>query len=436
VTVKLYTSKDGGETVHEETLDVSPKAGSFTAYLGTNKELDLAIFQNNPELWMEFTVGEGDQKETLKPRMRIGTTPFAAEAGHAVNASDADKLNGVTADELEPRGAGEGIRVNDGNHAIDPAQTQRRVSDKCSDPNQFAVGMKQNGKIVCKSIDPAEFQQRVSGQCSNDNEFAVGMKQNGDIICKAIDTTKVTEQVLGAVGSCSNGYMTAIDPGGTVTCGTAGVAGDITAVSADDGLTGGSSSGKAIVGIAQKGVKASMLDSGAVTDPKIATDAVGSSNIKAANVSASELASGSVGSDELKRDAVKSKHIAFTAIQSSDLSNDVVTDKKLDQDAVGSSHIKNDSIRGKDLKYGCDKHHLLIPDADDGDTSVPGCPLENENRAFYLPFCKDAPVGSTCRYDEGSNPCSFDSVGGSYSNPANVDNCSRSMDVFIKGRIY
>lgn len=101
VKFSLFRVAVGGTAVHAEThFDVALEEGDFVVYLGVDDPLDLDLFHDNSELWLEVVV---DVTEVITPRFRLGTVPFAASATHCVNA-----------DRLADRPASEYMLASDG----------------------------------------------------------------------------------------------------------------------------------------------------------------------------------------------------------------------------------------------------------------------------------------------------------------------------------
>ena len=149
----------------------------------------------------------------------------------------------------------------------------------------------------------------------------------------------------------------------------ASIAGDITGVSAGNGLTGGGTSGAVtltVVGgtgltanaddiqITDGGVDTTQLAADAVTTAKIAAGAVGTTELGADAVTGAKLADNAVDSEHytdgsidtvhLADDAVTGAKIAATTVATGNIANLAVTSGKLAASAVGTAKIADDAV--------------------------------------------------------------------------------------------
>lgn len=248
---------------------------------------------------------------SLSPRQPIRATPEATRASTApwagvsgIPAGFADGVDNVGTATVTSVTAGMGLTggtiTTSGTLAIDTSVVQARVTGACV-AGQFVTGVGADGSVTCVSqmnpggditavtagvgltggavsgdatlsVDSTVFQARITGACSA-GQYVIGVGQDGSVVCAndansggdvtavsagpgltggaasgeavlAVDTTAIQTRIT---GSCAVGqYITSIAVSGAVTCASdLNSGGDITGVSAGMGLTGGAASGDA-----------------------------------------------------------------------------------------------------------------------------------------------------------------------------------------------
>jgi hypothetical protein len=433
----IYDAATGGAVLFSETQTVQANAGAFTAYLGTNSELDLSLFSDSQDLFLGVTVNNGDE---LTPRQRLATVPFAARAMSAASADDAKTLDGRPATDFEPitYTAAAPLEIDANNQvsitttcATDSILKWTGSAWECTPDAQLTAtgAIELNGNTIGLVTCPNGQVLKSDGTnmaCAEDADTTYtagnGLSLAGGAF--AVDYTSTQRRVSGACnGTNGQDYITGILADGTVVCGTdSNSGGDITAVNAGSGLTGGGDSGAASLSVAAGGIASAMLQDGAVTSAKLASGAVTntklgagavtsdkisdgtitSSDIGAGAVGASEIATGAVGTSEIATGAVGTSEIATGAVGNSDLANDAVTSAKIDDytitdvDVSSSAAISHTKI---DFKAGTGTFVVATT-----------CPAGNNEG----PSCDNAPPGTYCEYDPGGAVDNLDS---------NLDNC-------------
>ena len=121
--------------------------------------------------------------------------------------------------------------------------------------------------------------------------------------------------------------------------GGGGAIGDITAVHAGSGLSGGGTENDVTLSLAQNSV-----DSSEVVDNSLT-----SLDLAANSVSASEIAAGAVGTSEVADGSLRGVDLADNAVTSAKIQNGQVTSSDIQDGAVSTSDIKNGTIALNDL---------------------------------------------------------------------------------------
>jgi hypothetical protein len=109
ITVRLYDAAEGGSELHREDVMVALDGGVFTFLLGEVTPLDLEVFRTHAAVFVGITIADDVE---LAPRIAVGTMPIAAYAAHAVNAGTLGGLPPeafAAADHTHPNSAIDGV---------------------------------------------------------------------------------------------------------------------------------------------------------------------------------------------------------------------------------------------------------------------------------------------------------------------------------------
>jgi hypothetical protein len=283
----LYASDSGDATpLFTETHPLVVDAGYFAANLGAIETLDLALFRDHGVLYLGVAVGSDAE---MSPRLVLGTTPYAGFAQYAGMCTDAETLGGLPAAEYRTVAdevawsdltgvpadlldgdadtlaglscqSGEVARWNGTAWACSAtADTLSLLACAVGQPLEWngttwacgtdddaggtitgvtaGTGMSGGGTTgtVTLTADTTYLQRRVSGTCPA-GESIRAVAADGTVTCEP-DTDSLSAL------NCPDGNV--VKRVGTAwTCGTdANAGGDITAVNAGTGLTGGATSG-------------------------------------------------------------------------------------------------------------------------------------------------------------------------------------------------
>lgn len=164
--------------------------------------------------------------------------------------------------------------------------------------------------------------------------------------------------------SCSTGQVPKWSGSGWACAADDNSGGDITAVTAGSGLTGGGTSGD--VTLTVSGVTSAMITDGTITAADIAAGSITGTQIAPATITGTQIADGSVsgidildgsvGSPDIATDTILAANIAAGAVGSSEIANGAVTAAKLAPagfaDGVDDTPIHNHCTSGAKPSFG------------------------------------------------------------------------------------
>lgn len=90
IVFRIMDAATAGALLYSETQKVSVASGSFVADIGSVRAIPPDLFPSHPATWLELVV----DNETLSPRERMVSVPYALAAAHAVRADVAKALEG------------------------------------------------------------------------------------------------------------------------------------------------------------------------------------------------------------------------------------------------------------------------------------------------------------------------------------------------------
>lgn len=264
---RLYASDDAsGTPVHEETQTVAVESGHFTVYLGDGAALAPAVFRDNSELYVGLKVEDDDE---MTPLLRLATAPFA---GFAQYCGEAVSVGGLATADLQRRVA-DACPSGNSIQAIDADGNVTCVAVGAVSAVNAGAGLSGGGSgAVSLSVDTTTIQARVVGTCAA-SQAMQSIAANGTVVCAdlaqdsvtavnagaglaggggpgaislSVDTTTIQARVTDTCSATE--AIRAIGDDGSVTCASI-PQGDITAVTAGFGLSGGAASGSASLAV-------------------------------------------------------------------------------------------------------------------------------------------------------------------------------------------
>ena len=165
-----------------------------------------------------------------------------------------------------------------------------------------------------------------------------------------------------AVTLAAGPNVTITPAGNTLTIDAASSTGDITAVTAGTGMSGGGTDGDVTLDMAAGDVTTTEIADGTIASVDIAVDAVTTAEILDATIVTADLANdavttvqiadGSIAAADIAADAVTTVEILDATVGTGDLANDAVTTAKIADGTVASADIADGTIAAADMAAG------------------------------------------------------------------------------------
>lgn len=237
----LYESQSAEQALWSETQELTLSDGLFTAYLGADTAIDLALFADHGEMWLGITV-EDDPEMT---RIALGSAPYAAFAEHCGTVpehehSAEDFVGGIPEEALPdtvvsgnqecPEGQVLGGFEVDGTIiCVDDKNTEYNGEDfvqsnqECP-KGKVLVGFSPMGTMLCEDPPTDVYSGEdfaMSNQLCNGTDKVTGISPDGALNCAADEGQTYTGNDFATSGQkCGNGEVVkSINAQGKIVCG-------------------------------------------------------------------------------------------------------------------------------------------------------------------------------------------------------------------------
>ena len=329
----------------------------------------------------EFTTAEKTKLGTLESDAQL---PVGGTAGQIVEKIDGTNYNVRWVDAPTGGGGGGGLtspfhltlHLDGTGTATDPLGIADdgvgtdQIATHAVTPNEIAADAVTTAKILDDNVTNA----KIANDAVHHAQMANNSVDTSELINLAVETAKIdddavtedkiVDNLIIPIGGTVGQVLSKVDSTDRnvqwVTPSTGGGGGGLTSVSSDATLDG---TGIATdpLGIADGGVDTDQLAFHAVTNVKLANDAVLHRNMAANSVGTPEIQSDAVTEAKVADDAITEDKVADNSIATAKIHNNAITHTKMADDSVGTNEIIDDSIENAHLADNS-VHHAQMAD--------------------------------------------------------------------------
>lgn len=185
----IYPSNTSTEPLFMESQNVRVDEGRFTVYLGDGKSLNLQLFRNNELLFLALRVGDNEE---ARPRIQLGTAPYAAFAQYCAEASNVH-WSDITGKPAALGGSTDFSTPEEGGLQMDD-DGSLSIAD-----NGVTTVQILDGTVTSQDVDTSEFAIKTGNESQSFDESTLYLDYPNDRVGISTDSPQCALDVDGTV---------------------------------------------------------------------------------------------------------------------------------------------------------------------------------------------------------------------------------------------